>query len=230
MEELGEAVASRRRAKGNEHFQAGADLKWINGVRPKSPAENETVSQATFEAVQRLNRLPIPSWASVQAAASAGTRRHLRLRCRDRSRQCAVLDHRVGAGVSRRRSSSRSSAMAHGVRQVRRYALTGNASAPMKHGASASCTKWCRSAELEAAGAKVVEHVVANAAGCPGRNQGAGDGKLVRRHGAFLTDVPPTSASSNCIEQAADERGVGLASFAEKRAANSGKREGVTFG
>ena len=53
--------------KGNgKHFQAGADLKWINGVRPKSPAENEVVSQATFEAVQRLNRLPIPTVALVQ--------------------------------------------------------------------------------------------------------------------------------------------------------------------
>ena len=32
--------------KGNgRHFQAGADLKWINGVRPKSPEENEAVSR-----------------------------------------------------------------------------------------------------------------------------------------------------------------------------------------
>jgi methylglutaconyl-CoA hydratase len=30
--------------KGNgKHFQAGADLKWINGVRPKSATENEAV-------------------------------------------------------------------------------------------------------------------------------------------------------------------------------------------
>src|ERR1700681_3950636 len=50
--------------KGNgKHFQAGADLKWINAVRPQSSAENETVSRATFEAVQRLNRLAIPTVA-----------------------------------------------------------------------------------------------------------------------------------------------------------------------
>src|ERR1700750_176460 len=42
--------------KGNgKHFQAGADLKWINGVRPKSAQENEAGSWATFEAVQRAN-------------------------------------------------------------------------------------------------------------------------------------------------------------------------------
>lgn len=39
--------------KGNgKHFQAGADLKWINAVRPQSPADNEAVSRATFEAMR----------------------------------------------------------------------------------------------------------------------------------------------------------------------------------
>src|SRR5437764_12134717 len=59
--------------KGNgKHFQAGADLKWINAVRPQSRAENEAVSQATFEAVQRLNRLPIPTVALVQSGCLGG--------------------------------------------------------------------------------------------------------------------------------------------------------------
>src|SRR5260370_5155731 len=39
--------------KGNrKHFQAGADLKWINAVRPKSPAQHDAVSQAPFEDLQ----------------------------------------------------------------------------------------------------------------------------------------------------------------------------------
>src|ERR1700741_505956 len=59
--------------KGNgKHFQAGADLKWINGVRPKSAAENEVVSQATAEAVDRLNRLPLPTVALVQGGCFGG--------------------------------------------------------------------------------------------------------------------------------------------------------------
>src|SRR4051794_21331058 len=59
--------------RGNgKHFQAGADLKWINGVRPKSTEENEAVSRATFEAVQRLNTLPIPTVALVQAGCFGG--------------------------------------------------------------------------------------------------------------------------------------------------------------
>src|SRR5260370_17106576 len=48
--------------KGNgKHFQAGADLKWINGVRPKSPEENEAVSRATFQPLHPPHPFPIPT-------------------------------------------------------------------------------------------------------------------------------------------------------------------------
>src|SRR6201987_6011273 len=59
MDELGTKPSLRVVVlKGNgKHFQAGADLKWINAVRPKSVAENETVSRASFAAVEGLNRL-----------------------------------------------------------------------------------------------------------------------------------------------------------------------------
>jgi methylglutaconyl-CoA hydratase len=45
MDELGSKSGLRVVVlKGNgRHFQAGADLKWINAVRPKSSAENEAV-------------------------------------------------------------------------------------------------------------------------------------------------------------------------------------------
>ena len=59
--------------RGNgRHFQAGADLKWINGVRPQSTEANEAASRATFEAVQRLNTLPIPTVALVQGGCFGG--------------------------------------------------------------------------------------------------------------------------------------------------------------
>src|SRR6266700_5958190 len=37
------------------HFQAGADLAWIEAVRTASPQENVRVSRATATAVWRLN-------------------------------------------------------------------------------------------------------------------------------------------------------------------------------
>src|SRR4029453_8906584 len=48
------------------HFQAGADLKWIDAVRTASADENVRVSRATAEAVARLNHVPVPTVALVQ--------------------------------------------------------------------------------------------------------------------------------------------------------------------
>src|ERR1041384_2068086 len=59
--------------KGNgKHFQAGADLKWINEVRKSSPEENLRVSRATAQAVQRLNFAPVPTVALVQGGCFGG--------------------------------------------------------------------------------------------------------------------------------------------------------------
>src|SRR5258707_9813329 len=74
MDELGKQKHLRVVVlKGNgKHFQAGADLKWINAGMPQSPDENEAVSKATFEAVQRLNRLPVPTVVLVQGGRFGG--------------------------------------------------------------------------------------------------------------------------------------------------------------
>src|SRR5262245_59721830 len=59
--------------KGNgKHFQAGADLKWIRAISQASAAENERVSRATAEAVDRLNRLSVPTVALVQGGCFGG--------------------------------------------------------------------------------------------------------------------------------------------------------------
>src|ERR1043165_7895502 len=59
--------------KGNgKHFQAGADLKWIDSVRTSAPDENLRVSRATADAVQRLNFAPIPTIALLQGGCFGG--------------------------------------------------------------------------------------------------------------------------------------------------------------
>src|SRR5882672_2495498 len=102
MDELGKKTQLRIVVlKGNgKHFQAGADLKWINAVRPQSPDENEAVSKATFEAVQRLNRLPVPTVALVQGGCfGGGTGVISRVRRGHRGRQRGVLDHGSSMGA-----------------------------------------------------------------------------------------------------------------------------------
>ena len=112
--------------KGNgKHFQAGADLKWINGVRPKSAEDNEAVSRATFEAVQRLNTLPIPTVALVQGGCFGGGTGVISA--------CDVVvaaDNALFSITEVRWGLTAAIIIpqlcdAIGVRQVRRYALTG---------------------------------------------------------------------------------------------------------
>src|ERR1700694_3780389 len=70
------AGAERLRAiviKGNgRHFQAGADLKWIDAVRTSSPQENIRLSRATATAVRRLNAASVPTVALVQGGCFGG--------------------------------------------------------------------------------------------------------------------------------------------------------------
>ena len=59
--------------RGNgRHFQAGADLKWIDAVAKSSRAENISASRATAEAVRRLNFSPVPTLALVQGGCFGG--------------------------------------------------------------------------------------------------------------------------------------------------------------
>ncbi|HYS85611.1 MAG TPA: enoyl-CoA hydratase-related protein, partial [Bradyrhizobium sp.] len=127
MDELGKKTQLRVVVlKGNgKHFQAGADLKWINAVRPQSPDENEAVSKATFEAVQRLNRLPVPTVALVQGGCFGGGTGVISA--------CDVViaaDNAVFSITEVRWGLTAAIIIpqlcdAIGVRQVRRYALTG---------------------------------------------------------------------------------------------------------
>src|ERR1700739_3628445 len=54
------------------HFQAGADLKWIDAVRTASREENIAVSRATARAIWRLNAAPVPTIALVHGACFGG--------------------------------------------------------------------------------------------------------------------------------------------------------------
>jgi methylglutaconyl-CoA hydratase len=165
MDDLGKKASLRVVVlKGNgKHFQAGADLKWINAVRPQSSAENEKVSQATFEAVQRLNRLPIPTVALVQGGCFGGGTGIISA--------CDVViaaDNALFSITEVRWGLTAAIIIpqlcdAIGVRQVRRYALTGERFGAEDARRIGLAHEVVPLAELEAAGGKVVEQLLANA-------------------------------------------------------------------
>jgi methylglutaconyl-CoA hydratase len=206
--------------KGNgKHFQAGADLKWINAVRPQSPAENEAVSQATFEAVQRLNRLPIPTVALVQGGCFGGGTGVISA--------CDVViaaDNALFSITEVRWGLTAAIIIpqlvdAIGVRQVRRYALTGERFGAQDARRIGLVHEVVPLADLEASGAVVVGQLLANAP------DALAETKALAMESSFGGMSVEDDAYARLVRLHANRRQTpeateGLASFAEKRAAD----------
>jgi len=208
--------------KGNgKHFQAGADLKWINAVRPKSLEENEAVSQATFEAVQRLNTLPIPTVALVQGGCFGGGTGVISA--------CDVViaaDNALFSITEVRWGLTAAIIIpqlcdAIGVRQVRRYALTGERFSAQEAHRIGLVHEVVPLTELETSGAKVVEQLLTNGP------EALAETKQLALESSFGGMSVDDDAYARLVRMHAARRRTaeaseGLASFAEKRAANWG--------
>ena len=209
--------------RGNgKHFQAGADLKWINGVRPKSSEENEAVSRATFEAVQRLNCLPIPTVALVQGGCFGGGTGIISA--------CDVViaaDNALFSITEVRWGLTAAIIIPQlcdsiGVRQVRRYALTGERFSADEARRIGLVHEVVPPTELESAGAKVVAQLLANAP------DALAETKRLAMESSFGGMAVDDAAYARLVKMHSAKRQTGeasegLASFAEKRAANWGK-------
>lgn len=218
MDELGTRPTLRVVVlKGNgRHFQAGADLAWINAVRPGTAQENEAVSQATFEAVQRLNRLPVPTLALVHGACFGGGTGIISA--------CDVViaaDTSVFSITEVRWGLTAAIIVpqlcdAIGVRQVRRYALTGERFGAAEARRIGLVHEVVPPDELESAGAAVVDQLLANAPAA------LTETKLLALESAFggkPFDDPAWNrlVRSHAAKRQTPEAAEGLASFAEKR-------------
>jgi methylglutaconyl-CoA hydratase len=220
MDELGNKPVRVVVLKGNgKHFQAGADLKWINAVRPQSAAENEAVSKATFEAVQRLNLLPVPTVALVQGGCFGGGTGIISA--------CDVViaaDNAMFSITEVRWGLTAAIIIpqlcdAIGVRQVRRYALTGERFGAPDARRIGLVHEVVPLSELEAAGAKVVEQLLANAP------QALTETKALAMESSFGGSSIDAAAYARLVrlhaaKRQTEEASEGLASFAEKRAGN----------
>ena len=218
MDELGKQPHLRVVVlKGNgKHFQAGADLKWINAVRPQSLAENEAVSRATFEAVQRLNTLPIPTVALVQGGCFGGGTGVISA--------CDVViaaDNALFSITEVRWGLTAAIIIpqlcdAIGVRQVRRYALTGERFGAQEARRIGLVHDVVPLADLETAGAKIVEQLLANAP------DALAETKRLAMESSFGGMGVDDDAYARLVKMHAAKRRAseGLASFAEKRGAN----------
>ena len=150
--------------KGNgRHFQAGADLAWIRAVAGQGPGENLEVSRLTAEAIRRLDTCPVPTLALIQGGCFGGG-----------TGIAAACDIVVAApdaifSISETRWGLMAGIIlpqlcrAMGVRQVRRYALSGERFDAAEARRIGLVHEVCQSGDLEAAGARIVEAVLMNA-------------------------------------------------------------------
>src|SRR5215470_2954261 len=149
--------------KGNgRHFQAGADLKWIDTVRAASLEENVRVSRATAEAVQRLNRAPVPTIALVQGACFGGgtgvvAACDVVIATDNATFSIAEVRWGLTAAIIVPQLND-----AIAVRQMRRYALTGERFGAEEARRIGLVHEVVPAAELAAAGERIVGHLLEN--------------------------------------------------------------------
>jgi methylglutaconyl-CoA hydratase len=199
-----------------KQFQAGADLKWLNGVRAQPPAANIEASRLTALAVDRFNRLPVPTVALVQGFCVGGG-----------TGLIAAADVVIAAddakfAISEVRWGLTAAIIipqlndAIGVRQVRRYALTGerfDANEARRIGLVHEVVPRDR---LEARGAEIVAQLLENGPVAMAETKAfALDYAFGKLAGTDMTALVQSHADKRQTGEAAE----GLASFAEKRSA-----------
>lgn len=209
--------------KGNgRHFQAGADLTWINAVRQSSRQDNVSASRATATAVQRLNQARVPTIALVQGGCFGGGTGII-----------AACDIVIAASdamfsITEVRFGLTAAIIipqlvdAIGVRQLRRYALTGERFDAAQAQRIGLVHDVVDRGELESAGARVLERLLEN-----------GPSALTETKAHILAyacadlDAQQFDAliESHAQTRQSAEAAEGLASFAEKRAAHWGKTQ-----
>jgi methylglutaconyl-CoA hydratase len=198
------------------HFQAGADLAWLGRVRAASPEENVRVSRRTAEAVDRLNRLPIPTVALVQGFCVGGG-----------TGLVAACDVVIAAedamfAISEVRWGLTAAiivpqlADAIGVRQVRRYALTAERFGAAEARRIGLVHEVVPATELESAGERILAGLLANA---PAAIADTKQCALARAFGNIGGGTLAGLIENHAAKRQSAEAAEGLASFAEKRAA-----------
>jgi methylglutaconyl-CoA hydratase len=218
MDALGQEPSLRAVVlRGNgRHFQAGADLKWINSVRPKDAAANREVSKATAEAVDRLNRLPVPVVALVQGGCFGGGTGIISA--------CDVViaaENAIFSIAEVRWGLHAAIIVPHlndaiGVRQVRRYAITGERFGAEEARRIGLVHEVVPLDKLEARGAEMIAQILENSSAAMAKTKAH---ILESAWSGFDRATFDALVDSHSTARQSAEAAEGLASFAEKRRA-----------
>lgn len=197
-------------------FMAGADLKWLNAVRVSSPADNEKTSRLTAEAVDRFNRLPVPTVVLIQGFCVGGGTGLVA------AADVAIASEEAKFAISEVRWGLTAAIIvpqlvdAIGIRQLRRYALTSERFDAHEARRIGLVHDVVSASALEARGEAVIAALLENGPRAIAETKACvldhSEGKV---GGGVLAGLIQSHANKR---QSAEAR-EGLASFAEKRAA-----------
>jgi methylglutaconyl-CoA hydratase len=198
------------------NFQAGADVKWLDAVRRSSPQDNLRASRMTAEAVQRLNLLPVPTVALVQGACFGGGTGIVAacdIVIAADNATFSIAEVRVGvAGTII--IPQLNDAMS--VRQVRRYALTGERFDAAEARRIGLVHEVVPLAELEAAGERIVGHLLSNGPEAIAQTKAC----ALRSAWAHLDEAEFSGLiEAHSAKRQSEEAAEGLAAFLGKRPA-----------
>lgn len=202
--------------KGNgRHFQAGADLKWIRSVAAQPEAANLAASRATAEAVDRLNRLPVPTVALVQGGCFGGGTGIIAacdvvIAAEDALFSITEVRWGLTAAIIIPQLAD-----AISVRQLRRYALTGERFGAREAHRIGLVHDVVPLADLAAAGEATVARLLENAPAAMAETKAL---TLDCAQGGFGQDTFDRLVAAHAAKRMSPEATEGLTSFVEKRA------------
>jgi methylglutaconyl-CoA hydratase len=203
-------------AGNGKHFQAGADLAWVRSISRASAEDNVRASRATAEAVDRLNRLPVPTIALVQGGCFGGgtgivATCDVVIAADNAIFSIAEVRWGLTAAIIIPQLSD-----AISVRQLRRYALTGErfgAAEAQRIGLAHQVVPLDR---LAAAGEEMSARVLENGPVAMAESKALA---LQSAWGGVAAATMDALVDSHAAKRRSPEAAEGLASFAEKRAA-----------
>lgn len=196
------------------NFQAGADIKWLDSVRRSSPQANLDASRMTAEAVQRLNLLPVPTIALVQGACFGGgtgiiAACDIVIAADNATFSIAEVKIGVAGTIIIPQLND-----AIGLRQVRRYALTGERFDVAEAHRIGLVHEVVPLAELGTTGERMVGHLLANGP------EAIAATKLCALRSAWShldEDAFSALVDAHSAKRQSDEAAEGFAAFIEKR-------------
>ena len=203
-------------AGAGKNFQAGADVKWLDAVRRSSPRENLAASRMTAQAVQRLNLLPVPTVALVQGACFGGGTGIVSacdIVIAADNATFSIAEVRVGVAGTIIIPQLND---AIGLRQVRRYALTGERFDATEAHRIGLVHEVVPPADLATAGERIVGHLLSNGPDAVAQTKIC----AMRSAWSHLDEAAfDALIETHSAKRQSDEAAEGLNAFLEKRPA-----------